>query len=215
MRKIKFLCVLLLVTSFAQAKSYRGTKTSFPALKPSHESLLQQNYVIDQQHWVRIRDERELSRAIDAGRLVNIPASETLTIATSLPANRRYVLPHVSGFLGQLSGDYYAVFGKPLQIDSAVRPVSVQTKLRRYNRNAAPAEGETASSHESGATVDFAKPWQYLSKLSMKHNASLCMNPREAILMHSCDAPFPWTSTSASHGKRRSVQTPSGKPCIC
>ena len=157
MKKIRFLCVLLLVTSFAQAKSYRGTKTSFAALKPSHESLLQQNYVIDQQHWVRIRDERELSRAIDAGRLVNIPASETLTIATSLPANRRYVLPHVSVFLGQLSGDYYAVFGKPLQIDSAVRPVSVQTKLRRYNRNAAPAEGETASSHESGATVDFAK----------------------------------------------------------
>jgi hypothetical protein len=32
-----------------------------------------------------------------------------------------------------------------------------QKKLRRYNKNAAPVEGEVASSHLSGATVDLAR----------------------------------------------------------
>jgi hypothetical protein len=35
--------------------------------------------------------------------------------------------------------------------------VKVQKKLRRHNRNAAPAEGETASSHLAGLTVDLQR----------------------------------------------------------
>jgi hypothetical protein len=35
--------------------------------------------------------------------------------------------------------------------------VKVQKKLRRHNRNAAPAEGEIASSHLAGLTVDIQR----------------------------------------------------------
>jgi hypothetical protein len=35
--------------------------------------------------------------------------------------------------------------------------VKVQKKLRRHNRNAAPAEGETASSHLAGVTLDIQR----------------------------------------------------------
>jgi hypothetical protein len=38
-----------------------------------------------------------------------------------------------------------------------VRTVKVQRKLRRHNRNAAPAEGDTASSHLAGLTVDLQR----------------------------------------------------------
>ena len=38
-----------------------------------------------------------------------------------------------------------------------MRTVKVQKKLRRHNRNAAPAEGEIASSHLAGITVDIQR----------------------------------------------------------
>jgi len=42
-------------------------------------------------------------------------------------------------------------------VNSAVRTVLVQKKLRRHNRNAAPETGETASSHLAGLTVDLQR----------------------------------------------------------
>ena len=106
---------------------------------------------------VRIQNEQELEMMVDIGKLVALPNDETLRIAPSLPYNRRYVLPQVISFLGQLSSDFYAQFGKSLVVDSAVRPRSFQERLRRYNRAAAPADGECASSHETGATIDLSK----------------------------------------------------------
>ena len=44
-----------------------------------------------------------------------------------------------------------------IQVNSAVRTVKVQKKLRRHNRNAAPADGDTASSHLAGVTVDLQR----------------------------------------------------------
>ena len=38
-----------------------------------------------------------------------------------------------------------------------MRTVKVQKKLRRHNRNAAPADGDTASSHLAGVTVDLQR----------------------------------------------------------
>ena len=56
-----------------------------------------------------------------------------------------------------LSEVYYNRFHQQIQLNSAVRTVKVQKKLRRRNRNAAPAEGETASSHLAGITVDLQR----------------------------------------------------------
>jgi hypothetical protein len=44
-----------------------------------------------------------------------------------------------------------------MQVNSAVRTVVVQKKLRRHNRNAAPETGETASSHLAGITIDIQR----------------------------------------------------------
>ena len=105
----------------------------------------------------RIGDERELSRMVEQGRLVSLPISNELSVAPSLPKERRYVLPMVSDFLAQLSVEYYAQFGVPLQVNSAVRPVTVQRRLRWRNPSAAPVHGEYASSHEAGCTIDLER----------------------------------------------------------
>lgn len=106
---------------------------------------------------VRIQDEAELRDLVELGRLAALPNSEALRIAPSLPKNRRYVLPYVNIFLLELSAQFFKQTGKPLVIDSAVRPATVQSKLRRINKSAAPVHGETASSHEAGCTVDIAR----------------------------------------------------------
>lgn len=105
----------------------------------------------------RVADERELSRLVEQGRLVALPIGKELSVAPSLPNNRRYVLPMVSDFLAQLSAEYYAQFRKPLQINSAVRPASVQRRLRWRNPSAAPVHGGLASSHMAGCTVDIER----------------------------------------------------------
>jgi hypothetical protein len=158
MRILLISLVMIYCTTFAQAKSHKHSKTvDSPLLSPTHQCLVLQNLAIDQQHLERIQDEKELRSLVEAGRLEALPITDAMKIAPSLPANRRYVLPQVNVFLGQLSGEFFAQFSVPLVIDSAVRPVTTQKKLRRINRSAAPAEGETASSHEAGTTVDIAR----------------------------------------------------------
>jgi hypothetical protein len=105
----------------------------------------------------RIGDERRLSSLVEDGRLAALPINDAVKIAPSLPSNRRYVLPMVNSFLVKLASEYYAEFHLPLQVDSAVRPITVQKRLRRVNRNAAPNKGEAASSHEAGCTIDLSR----------------------------------------------------------
>jgi len=94
---------------------------------------------------------------VKAGILVALPNTDAVKTAPSLPANRRYALPRTVFFLLSLSEAYRQQFGKALTVDSAVRPKCVQERLRRTNRAAAPVDGETASSHESGTTFDLSK----------------------------------------------------------
>lgn len=105
----------------------------------------------------RIGDERRLASLVETGVLVALPINDAVQIAPSLPSNRRYVLPMVTPFLVKLASEYYAEFHKPLTVDSAVRPVTTQKWLRRHNANAAPVQGETASSHEAGCTIDLSR----------------------------------------------------------
>ena len=146
---------VLFGATFAQANS-RHQCTS-KSLKPTHESLVRQNEAIDQMGLERIQNEFELSCLVKAGILVALPNTDAVKPAPSLPANRRYALPRTVFFLLSLSEAYRQQFGKALTVDSAVRPKSVQERLRRTNRAAAPVNGETASSHESGTTFDLSK----------------------------------------------------------
>ena len=74
-----------------------------------------------------------------------------------LDPSRRYCRPWTRDFVDDLSQAYYNRFHQQIQVNSAVRTVKVQKKLRRHNRNAAPADGDTASSHLAGVTVDLQR----------------------------------------------------------
>jgi Family of unknown function (DUF5715) len=128
-----------------------------PMFRPSHESLLIQNAEIDRLELPRIQDETELEALKADGSLVAIVPSETLRIEHSLDPSRRYCRPWTRDFVQDLSQAYYHRFHDQIQVNSAVRTVKVQKKLRRHNRNAAPAEGDTASSHLAGVTVDLQR----------------------------------------------------------
>jgi Family of unknown function (DUF5715) len=125
-----------------------------PVFRPSHESLLLQNAEIDRMDLPRIHDDAELRQLVANGDLVPIEESESLRIEHRLDPSRRYCRPWTRDFLEDLSQAYYKQFHSQIQVNSAVRTVLVQKKLRRHNRNAAPIDGDTASSHLAGITVD-------------------------------------------------------------
>src|SRR5256885_225203 len=91
------------------------------------------------------------------GALLPIRASETLRFDPRLDPSRRFCRPWTRDFVEDLSQAYYNRFHQQIQVNSAVRTVKVQKKLRRHNRNAAPVEGDTASSHLAGVTVDLQR----------------------------------------------------------
>jgi hypothetical protein len=128
-----------------------------PMFRPSHDSLLRQNEEIDRLDLPRIQDDAELEALKNSGALVPIEESESLKIERSLDPSRRYCRPWTRDFVADLSEVYYRQFHAQIQVNSAVRTVKVQKKLRRRNRNAAPAEGDTASSHLAGITVDLQR----------------------------------------------------------
>jgi len=128
-----------------------------PMFRPSHDSLLRQNEEIDRLALPRIQDDDELEALKVANVLVPIRASESLKIESRLDPDRRYARPWARDFVEDISQAYYRRFHVQMQLNSAVRTVKVQRKLRRHNRNAAPAEGETASSHLAGITVDLQR----------------------------------------------------------
>jgi hypothetical protein len=128
-----------------------------PVFRPSRESLLLQNHEIDRMDLPRIQDDAELEQLKASEDLVPILAGPTLRFDPRLDPDRRYCRPWTREFLDDLSQAYYKEFHTSIQVNSAVRTVKVQKKLRRHNRNAAPAEGEIASSHLAGITVDIQR----------------------------------------------------------
>lgn len=105
----------------------------------------------------RIQDDAELEQLKASEDLVPIEAGQSLRFDPRLDPDRRYCRPWTREFLDDLSSAYYKQFHAQIQVNSAVRTVKVQKKLRRHNRNAAPAEGEIASSHLAGLTVDIQR----------------------------------------------------------
>lgn len=128
-----------------------------PMFRPSHDSLLRQNEEIDRLELPRIADDQELEELKASEALVPIRQSEGLRFDPRLDPARRYCRPWTREFVEDLSQAYYRQFHSQIQVNSAVRTVKVQHKLRRHNRNAAPEQGETASSHLAGVTLDLQR----------------------------------------------------------
>ncbi len=130
---------------------------NLPPLRGSHESLVRQNQRADEEGLARIEGDADIAALRHNGLLVSLPLGSGLRADPRLPANRRYCRPFTARFLTDLSHAYYARFHSGLQVNSAVRTVEYQRHLQRVNGNAAPAEGDTASSHLTGATIDIGK----------------------------------------------------------
>jgi len=127
-----------------------------PVLRGSYESMLRQNEEIDRLELPRIADEVELAELEARHELVPIEETDGVHIAIR-EVSHRYCRPWTHNFLQDLGEAFYSEFGQPIQVNSAVRTVEYQRKLRRRNGNAAPEAGDTASSHLGGLTVDINK----------------------------------------------------------
>src|SRR5713226_7833500 len=128
-----------------------------PVLRGSYDSMLRQNEEIDRLQLPRIADDKQLEELERTQELVQIQESKALRISPVIQTNKRYVRPWTNQFLTDLSEAFYNEFRGPLQVNSAVRTMEQQYKLRWHNRNAAPETGDNASSHLAGITVDLAK----------------------------------------------------------
>jgi uncharacterized protein DUF5715 len=165
------LCTLTLAASLASAATIRAPYHSHhslrrarlrvprwnPVLRGSHDSLLRQNEEIDRLNLTRIADDQQLEELELRGELVPLQESATLAIAPNLQLNRRFCRPWTRAFVEDLSQAFYAEFHQPILITSAVRTIDQQSRLQRWNHNAAPIDGDTASSHLAGLTVDIGK----------------------------------------------------------
>jgi hypothetical protein len=128
-----------------------------PPLRGSREILVHQNEMADEAGLERIRNDRQLNHLRAAHRLVNVASSASLHVNPELPANRRCARPWTAHFAADIARAYYARFGEPLELNSAVRTIAYQLRLQRVNGNAASVRGETASPHLTGQAIDFGK----------------------------------------------------------
>lgn len=162
----------------SRSARFRRIVFPFTPLKGSHESMLRQNERTFGDDLERIQDDDQLELLTANKELVDLPETDSLRIAANLPVERRYCRPWTRTFLDDMSHEYYNEFGQPLQVNSAVRTVQVQKKLRRRNRNAAMIDGDVASPHLTGAAIDIAR--RGMSKSQIKWMRDYLMNLRDA-----------------------------------
>jgi len=177
-----------------------------PVFRPSHDSLLRQNQEIDRLELPRIQNEAELEELIGRQELVPIVASQTLRFDPRLDPDRRYCRPWTRDFLDDLSAAYYKQFHDSIQVNSAVRTVQVQKKLRRHNRNAAPEKGETASSHLAGITVDIQR--RGMSKQQVAWMENYMMPLKEQGLVEPEEERHQWVFHVAVSGRYAGLHQP-------
>jgi hypothetical protein len=137
-----------------------------PPLVGSHESLVRQNERTEADGLERIEDDTQLNELRRQKALVPVPVSLQLRVNEGLPLNRRYCRPWTATFLVDLARAHALRFRRSLQVNSAVRTVEYQRHLMSVNGNAAPADGDIASPHLSGATIDIAKKGLSMSEIS-------------------------------------------------
>lgn len=146
------------VHPFTETVSLHIRRGGMPApLRGSLALLERQDERLEADGLKRIETEADLSESISHKLLVPIPVSSGLTVNEHLLVNHRYCRPWTARFLEDLAGAHEAIFHRPLEVSSAVRPATYQEHLERINGNAAPAAGGIVSPHMMGATIDIAK----------------------------------------------------------
>jgi len=136
-----------------------------PIFPGSHELLVQQNQELDRTQSFRVVSDVDLIQHELSQDLVPVSETDALKLADNLEGNRRYCRPWTRDFLQDFSQAFYEQFHAPLTVNSLVRTMEQQHKLRRHNRFAAPEWGDTASTHLAGVAFDLSRrgltPIQY------------------------------------------------------
>jgi hypothetical protein len=144
--------------SSTSRSKHRSSYAKFNPMFPgSHDRLVEQNVELDKSQVQRMNSEFDLVQSELANDLVPVSETEALKIADNLTDTRRYCRPWTRDFLQDFSQAYYDMFHQPLQVNSLVRTADQQAWLRRHNRFAAPAWGDTASTHLAGVSVDLSR----------------------------------------------------------
>ena len=133
-----------------------ASKKLFPANKGS---VALENSYADKAGIARLVLRQQIETGVASGDLVPVP----VVVWPKLPEFRRYVRRSAAEFLRELDSRFYLATGRYLIVDSAVRSADVQKQVARHNRNAAPANGDRASSHERGTTFDIASRRVYFN----------------------------------------------------
>jgi hypothetical protein len=128
-----------------------------PPMRGTREILVHQNLIADEEGLSRIQDDDDLRRMRSERMLVDFPESASLRVNPELAGDRRCARPWTVRFAAEIARAYYARFHQPLQVNSAVRTVAYQVRLRRVNGNAAGIGGDMASPHLTGEALDFGK----------------------------------------------------------
>jgi Family of unknown function (DUF5715) len=140
--------------SYKHRSRYAKWSPMFPG---SHDKLVEQNAELDRSEVPRMNSEFQLVESEMSNDLVQVNETEALKVADNLMDTRRYCRPWTRDFLNDLSQAYYETFHTALQVNSLVRTADQQAWLRRHNRFAAPATGDTASTHLAGVAVDLSR----------------------------------------------------------
>lgn len=152
---MKRAALLLMLLASVPLYARRHRLPEYRAFPPSRQSLIDQNLEADRLGLPVIKTPGHLRELAQGGDLVPLSTSPALRI--NCPADRAYVRPWAADFVVKLAAEYYAAWGVPLQVNSATRPETVQRRLMRWNHNAAPIHGETASVHMRGIAVDLQR----------------------------------------------------------
>jgi hypothetical protein len=153
-RALAFALIALSLCGAANAKAHRGHRPRETKIFAAKKwSVKLENEVAESMGAYRYFTQAQVDTAVQDGTLEHIYC--LCIVSPKLPMNRRYALPVTVAFVDTLSREFYGQFHQPLMIDSAIRAATTQRGL--HLRNAAPAYGERASSHERGTTVDISK----------------------------------------------------------
>jgi hypothetical protein len=150
-------------TRIVRGRRVRAEVIPYTSLRGSHDLQVLQNQQINNYNLERIQTDDELLSLETQGALVRIPETGALHVNPQLEVSRRYARPWTVEFIKDLSASYYAKFHQPIEVTSAVRTAEQQKKLMRHNGNAAPIEGDGASSHLAGTTFDIGKSGMSMS----------------------------------------------------
>ncbi len=154
--KLRAIIIVIAIICIA-AGSHRGLRHSIAYyLKGSKKSQRKQNQVAYHEGLTRIKDDKQLKKFTKAKILV--PISSKVRVDHRLARKFRVVRPEANKLLVDLTKAGKNRFHKNIvKVNSAVRTIAYQKKLRHRNGNAAKISGPLASSHPTGATVDIAK----------------------------------------------------------